>query len=52
MQTGELIKAMRMQAAFEDIRKHHGVINRRDGNTVARQHFHVVFNILPDLENG
>ena len=52
MKGGQLIEAMAVHAAFEHVGQHHGVIDRADGDAMARQHLGVVFDVVPDLEHG
>ena len=52
MKGGQLIEAMAVQAALEHVGQHHGVIDRPQGDAVARQHLGVVFDVVPDLEHG
>ena len=51
MQLGQFIHAVAVQATFGHIGQQHGVIERRDLDVMAPQHQHVVFQVLPHLQD-
>lgn len=52
MELGQLIETMAVQSGVEHERDQHGAIDRPDGDVVAAQHLHVVFDVLTDLEHS
>ena len=46
------VHAVRSPAGVEHIGHQHGVVERRDLDAVARQHLHVILQVLPDLEDA
>ena len=51
MQLGQFIHTVPVQAGIEIETHHQGVVKRGDPDIMLRQHAHVIFQILPDLEH-
>ena len=49
---GEFIHAVTADAAIERIGNQHGVVDRRNINSMTREDMHVVFDVLSYLENA
>ena len=52
MQLGQLVHAVIVLAGFEHEGEQHRVVDRADGDAVAREDRDVVLDVLPDLEDG
>ena len=51
VQPRQVVHAVAVQSAIEDVGQHHGVVDGIDLDTVADQHLHVVLDVLTHLEN-
>ena len=49
---GQLVHAVAVQPAFEDVGDQHGIVDGRDVDAVAGEDGHVVFGVLADLQDG
>ena len=49
MQFRQFVEAVTVQAAFQHIGQQHGVVDGADGDAVTGQHFHIVFDVMPDF---
>ena len=52
MDLGELVEPVAVERAVEHERHQHRAVGRRERDACAREHGHVVFDVLPDLENA
>jgi hypothetical protein len=52
MALGQLVHAVAVAGAVEDVGEQHGVVEGRDGHVVFDQHTHVVFEVVADLQHS
>ncbi len=50
-QFGQFVHAVAVLAAVEDIAQHHRVVGGRDTQAMPGQHFHIVLDVLADLQH-